>query len=100
MYGTTENRLGDPCRNPWNTDRTPGGSSGGAGAAVLAGLCTVATATDGGGSIRAPSSFCGIYGIKPSQGRVPRYGGVGRPYYNINFQSGPMTHTVRDSAIL
>ena len=98
--GTTENRLGDGCRNPWNTERTSGGSSGGAGAAVAAGLCTLATGSDGGGSIRIPSSFCGIYGVKPSQGRVPRYGGVGRPAYNQTSQSGPMTHTVRDSALL
>jgi len=98
--GTTENRLGDACRNPWNTERTSGGSSGGAGAAVAAGLCTIATGSDGGGSIRIPSSFCGIYGIKPSQGRVPRYGGVGRPAYNTTSQSGPMTRTVQDTALL
>ncbi len=98
--GTTENRLGDACRNPWNTERTSGGSSGGAGAAIAAGMCTVATGSDGGGSIRIPASFCGIYGIKPTQGRVPRYGGVGRPAYNTFSQSGPMTRTVRDSAIL
>ncbi len=98
--GTTENRLGDACRNPWNTDRTPGGSSGGAGAAVAAGLCTVATGSDGGGSIRIPCGFTGTYGIKPSQGRVPRYGGVGRPSYSTFGQSGPITRTVRDTAIL
>ena len=98
--GTTENRLGDACRNPWDTSRTSGGSSGGAGAGIAAGLCTVAAGTDGGGSIRIPSSFCGVYGIKPSQGRVPRYGGVGRPAYNSFSQSGPMTRTVRDSAVL
>ncbi len=98
--GTTENRLGDACRNPWNTERTTGGSSGGAGAAVAAGLCAVATGSDGGGSIRIPSSFCGIYGIKPTQGRVPRYGGVGRPAHSTLGQSGPMTRTVADSAAL
>ena len=98
--GTTENRLGDACRNPWNTDCTSGGSSGGAGAAIAAGLCTLATGSDGGGSIRIPCSFCGVYGIKPSQGRVPRYGGVGRPAYNTFSQSGPMTRTVRDTALL
>ena len=101
MSGTTENRLGDACRNPWNTERTPGGSSGGAGAAVAAGLCTIATGSDGGGSIRIPSSFCGIFGIKPTQGRVPRFGGgVGKPAHNTLGQSGPMTRTVRDSALL
>ncbi len=98
--GTTENRLGDAARNPWDPKRTPGGSSGGAGAAVAAGLCTMATGSDGGGSIRIPSSFTGIYGIKPGQGRVPRVGGVGRPGYNTFSQSGPMTRTVGDSALL
>ena len=58
--GTTENKLGEPCRNPWNTERTSGGSSGGAGAAVAAGLCTIATGSDGGGSVRIPASFNGI----------------------------------------
>ena len=100
MRGTTENLLGDACRNPWNTDRTSGGSSGGAGAAVAAGLCPLATATDAGGSIRIPSSFCGTYGIKPSLGRVPRFGGLGRPSPNLVAQSGPMTTNVRDAAIL
>ena len=71
LQGTTENRLGDACRNPWNLERTSGGSSGGAGAAVAAGMCSIATGTDGGGSIRNPSSFCGIFGIKPTLGRVP-----------------------------
>ena len=98
--GTTENRLGDACRNPWNTERTSGGSSGGAGAAVAAGLCTLATGSDGGGSIRIPSSFCGIYGMKPTQGRVPHYGGIGRPAYNPFAQSGPIARTVRDGALL
>ncbi len=98
--GTTENRLGDPCRNPWNTERTTGGSSGGAAAAMAAGMCTLAVGSDGGGSIRIPSSFCGVYGFKPTQGRVPRYGGVGRSGYNTLSQTGPLTRTVRDSAIL
>ncbi len=98
--GTTENELGEPCRNPWNTARTPGGSSGGAGAALAAGLCTIATGSDGGGSIRIPASFSGVFGIKPSQGRVPRYGGYGRPAANHFSQSGPMTRTVADTALL
>ena len=100
LLGTTENRLGDACRNPWNRERTSGGSSGGAGAAVAAGLCSLATGSDGGGSIRIPSSFCGVYGIKPTQGRVPRYGGLGRPSIGQFSQSGPMARTVRDAAIL
>ena len=98
--GTTENRLGDACRNPWNPQRTPGGSSGGAAAALSAGLCTLATGSDGGGSIRIPASFSGVFGIKPSQGRVPRYGGYGKPSANYFGQSGPMSRTVADSAHL
>ena len=101
LLGTTENRLGDSCRNPWNTERTSGGSSGGACAAVIAGLCSLATGSDGGGSIRIPSSFCGVYGIKPAQGRVPRYFGAAAAQVANQFsQSGPMTRTVRDSALL
>ncbi len=98
--GTTENKVSDPCRNPWNTACTPGGSSGGAGAALAAGLCTIATGSDGGGSIRIPASFSGVFGIKPSQGRVPRYGGFGRPAVNHFSQSGPMSRTVADTALL
>ena len=98
--GTTENKLGEPCRNPWNTDRTPGGSSGGAAAALAAGLCTLSMGTDGGGSVRIPASFTGLFGIKPTQGRVPRFGGYGRPSANHFSQSGPITRTVADSALL
>ena len=86
----TENKLGDACRNPWNIERTPGGSSGGAAAALAAGLCTLSTGSDGGGSIRIPSSFSGLFGIKPTQGRLPRYGGYGRPSANYFSQSGPI----------
>ncbi len=101
LLGMTENRLGDHCRNPWNTGRTSGGSSGGAAASVIAGLCSLATGSDGGGSVRIPSSFCGIYGIKPTQGRVPRYSGAAAPALaNHLSQSGPMTRTVGDSAML
>ena len=100
LSGTTENQLGEPCRNPWDTTRTPGGSSGGAAAALAAGICTMATGSDGGGSIRIPASFSGVFGIKPSQGRVPRYGGYGRPAANHFSQSGPMSRTVADTALL
>ena len=100
LSGTTENQLDEPCRNPWDTTRTPGGSSGGAAAALAAGLCTLATGSDGGGSIRIPASFSGVFGIKPSQGRVPRYGGYGRPAANHFSQSGPMSRTVADTALL
>ena len=100
LLGTTENRLGDACRNPWNTDRTSGGSSGGAAAGLVAGLCTLATGSDGGGSIRIPASFCGVYGIKPTLGRVAKYGGVGNASPNFTSQSGPLARNVRDAATL
>ena len=100
LLGHTENRLGDHCRNPWNTDRTTGGSSGGAGASLAAGLCALATGSDGGGSIRLPASFCGVYGIKPTQNRVPYYSGSAPAVINIFSQAGPMSRTVRDSAML
>ena len=94
--GTTENKLGDHCRNPWNTGRTTGGSSGGSGAALAAGLCPLATGSDGGGSIRIPSSFCGIFGIKATHGRVPSP----RESWVLFADSGPMSRTVRDSALM
>ena len=97
--GVTENRLGPPCRNPWNVERTSGGSSGGAGAALAAGLCPLASGSDAGGSIRIPASFCGVYGIKGTFGRVPRVGGLGRPSPNLASHPGPMSRTVRDSAL-
>ena len=101
LLGANENLLGDDCRNPWNPERTSGASSGGAGAAVAAGLCSIATGGDGGGSIRIPASFCGIYGIKATQGRVSSFSGVsGPPLSNYLSQQGPMSRTVRDSAIL
>ena len=101
LLGHTENRLGDHCRNPWNTAMTSGGSSGGSGASLAAGLCSLATGSDGGGSIRIPASVCGVYGIKPTQGRVPFYGGSPAPAFaNLFSQSGPMSRTVRDSALL
>ena len=101
LVGTCENRLGDDGRNPWDTDYTPGGSSGGAAAAMAACLCALATGGDGGGSIRIPASLCGIYGIKPTQGRVSGYSGLEGPAMpNIFSQTGPLSRTVRDSALL
>ena len=98
--GTTENRLGDDCRNPWNSEMVSGGSSGGAGASVASGMNPIAQGSDGGGSIRIPSAFCGIYGIKATQGRVPRRrAGLGS-WNPVNFSCiGPMARTVRDGAI-
>ena len=101
LLGASENRLGPECRNPWNPERTSGGSSGGAGSSVVAGLCSIATGGDGGGSIRIPASFCGIYGIKPTQGRISSFSGVtAAAIANITSQQGPMSRTVKDSAIL
>ena len=101
LLGANENRLGDPCRNPWNVDRTSGGSSGGAGASIVAGLTSLATGGDGGGSIRIPASFNGIYGIKPTQGRVSSFSGaLTSPLANYLSQQGPLTRTVKDSALL
>jgi aspartyl-tRNA(Asn)/glutamyl-tRNA(Gln) amidotransferase subunit A len=99
--GTTENRIGPPCRNPWNRERTSGGSSGGAAASVAAGITAVAQGSDGGGSIRIPASFCGIYGIKATQGRVPRrHSGLHSWHPLNNSSAGPMTRDVRDAAML
>ena len=99
LSGTTETKVGGPGRNPWNPERTSGGSSGGAAAALASGLCTLASGSDGGGSIRIPASFCGVFGIKPSQGRVPRFGGYGRPAANQFSQSGPLSRTVAAAAM-
>ena len=101
FLGRTENRLGKPCGNPWNPERTAGGSSGGSASAVAAGLCALGTGGDGGGSIRIPASFCGLYGIKPTQGRVPYYAGRDAPSVaNQLGQLGGVTRTVSDSALL
>ena len=96
--GVTDSPLFGITRNPWNLGLTPGGSSGGAGAAVAAGLGPIGIGTDGGGSIRIPASFCGIYGLKPSFGLVPQYPSF-RGWETIS-HTGPMTRTVRDAALM
>jgi len=88
------------CNNPWDTARTPGGSSGGAAASIASGMCPVGTGTDGGGSVRLPAAMCGIFGHKPTQARVPRAGGVARPAASQMATTGPMSWDVRDSAIM
>jgi Asp-tRNA(Asn)/Glu-tRNA(Gln) amidotransferase A subunit family amidase len=93
-----DNFLGEPCKNPWNLERTSGASSGGAGAAIAAGLGPLAHGSDGAGSIRIPSALCGIFGIKPAFGRVPY--SPSADYWGGRPHAGPMTRTVRDSAIL
>lgn len=95
--GVTHNLLFGATRNPWNPALTPGGSSGGAGAALAAGMGPLAIGTDGGGSIRIPSSFSGVYGIKPSFGRIPVY--PPSPAWSIS-HVGPMTRTVADAALV
>ena len=95
--GATHNLLFGATRNPWNLERTPGGSSGGASAAVSAGLGPLAIGTDGGGSIRIPSSFAGIFGLKPSFGRIPTY--PPSAAWSLS-HVGPMTRTVKDAALM
>ena len=94
--GATHNLLFGATRNPWRLDRTPGGSSGGASAAVAAGLAPIAVGTDGGGSIRIPAAFAGIFGHKPSYGRIPTYPASGA--WSLS-HVGPMTRTVADAAL-
>ncbi|MBI4636420.1 MAG: amidase, partial [Candidatus Rokubacteria bacterium] len=95
--GATHNLLFGITRNPWHPERTPGGSSGGASAAVAAGLAPLAVGTDGGGSIRIPASCAGIFGLKPSYGRVPTYPPSGA--WSLS-HIGPMTRTVADAALM
>jgi amidase len=97
IYPWTEPEMFGPTRNPWDTNLTPGGSTGGGGAALAVGLCPASESTDGGGSIRCPASCNGVFGIKPSRGRVscaPRFGEL----IGGLMGSGPLTRTVGDAA--
>ena len=98
IMGDTEGPAFGITRNPWNTDRSPGGSSGGSAAAVAAGLCAAATASDGMGSIRIPAANCGLVGLKPTRDRIPLTP-LGEHWYGLSV-AGFVTRSVRDTALL
>ena len=99
LKNITEPTLYGPARNPWNPQHSPGGSSGGASAAIASGIVPAAGASDGGGSIRIPASFTGLFGLKPTRGRTPVGPGVGRQWQGASIDFA-LSRTVRDSAAL
>ncbi len=99
LMGITEPAFYGPTRNPWNQDYTPGGSSGGSAAAIASGMVPVAGANDGGGSIRIPAAFCGLFGLKPTRGRTPVGWKQGRHWQGAAMDH-VLTRSVRDSALM
>ncbi|HDZ57212.1 MAG TPA: amidase [Pseudomonas xinjiangensis] len=95
--GVTDNPINGPTNNPWNPEKTAGGSSGGSGVAVALGMAPLALGTDAGGSIRIPAAFCGVVGLKPSFGEVPHW--PASPFGTLA-HAGPMTWTVEDCALM
>ena len=98
--GVSDNLLFGPTKNPWNLKRTSGGSSGGVASAISSGLGTIGVGSDGGGSIRIPSSFCGVYGLKPSFGRIPQGLSSILGYITTLSSRGPIVRYVKDAALL
>jgi aspartyl-tRNA(Asn)/glutamyl-tRNA(Gln) amidotransferase subunit A len=95
----TKNLLFGVTRNPWNLERTPGGSSGGSSAAIAGGMVPIATGSDGGGSVRIPACYTGCYGLKTTKGRIPHDPAFGMQQWNDTSVHGPITRTVRDAAL-
>ena len=99
IFGFTESAAFGVTRNPWNLDRSPGGSTGGGAVAVATGMVPLALATDGLGSIRGPSTFCGVFGLKPTRARLPLMLGLTEHWYGLSV-TGPIAWSVKDAALM